>query len=196
MIAVAIIGFITKFFQFKLNFTFFLKTENAIINATKWHATEPIDAPYTFISGIFNSVKFSINFVTTPVPKAVAGTITFPNPWSAPFIVWFNTENIIVNAATCNNPAPLLAFGYNNFSIGSANTHIPIVQGRPINIDTNNENDVRFVAVSVSFLAFASAIAGTNAVANAIFTDNGSPIRVSTFPLNIPYFSIAISAGR
>ena len=88
----------------------------------------------------------------------------------------------------------LKALGYNNFNIGSANTHIPIVHGNPINIDTNSENDVRFVAVCVSFLALASAIAGTNAVANAIFTDNGNPINVSTLPLNIPYFSIANSA--
>ena len=48
----------------------------------------------------------------------------------------------------------------------------------------------------MSLFAFAAAIAGTNAVANAIFTDNGNPIKVSTLPLNIPYFSIAISDGK
>ena len=104
--------------------------------------------------------------------------------------------DIIVNAATCNSPPPALAFGYSKLSIGCANMHIPIVHGSPINIDTNNENEVLLVAVSMSFFAFASAIAGTNAVANAMFTDNGNPISVSTFPLNIPYFSIAISAGK
>ena len=180
IIAVEIIGLITKLFQFRLNLTFFFSTKNAIMNATRWQATDPIDAPYTFIAGILRSIKFNISLVTTPIPKAVAGTITFPKPCKPPLIVWFKTENIIVKAATCNSVAPLLAFGYNRFNIGPANTHIPIVQGKPISIDTNKENEVRLVAVVVSFLAFASAIAGTKAVANAIFTDTTYDVVSST----------------
>ena len=56
---------------------------------------------------------------------------------------------------------------------------MPIVQGRPISIETNNENDVLFVAVFTSFFALAAAIAGTNAVANAIFIDKGKLVNVS-----------------
>ena len=41
------------------------------------------------------------------------------------------------------------------------------------------------------FFAIAADIAGTSAVANAILKDNGKVIRVSTFPLNIPYCIVA-----
>ena len=87
----------------------------------------------------------------------------------------------------CNIISPELAFGNNKFSIGPANMHIPTVQGSPINIDISNENDVFCVIVFWSFLALAAEIAGTNAVANATFIDNGKLVSVSTFP---PQYSI------
>ena len=93
----------------------------------------------------------------------------------------------------CNNNAPSFAFGYNKFNIGCANTIIPTTQGKPINMDVNNENDVLLVAVSLSFLAFAADIAGTNAVAKAILIARGKFVNVSTFPLNCPYNLVATS---
>ena len=68
-----------------------------------------------------------------------------------------------------------------------ANIIIPTIQGRPINIVTNNENDTLLFAVCISPFVFAEAIAGTSAVANAILKDSGSETNVSTFPLKIPY---------
>ena len=54
--------------------------------------------------------------------------------------------------------------------------NIPTVQGKPINIDTNNENEVFCVIVLLSFLAFAADIAGTNAVAKALAECDGTTI--------------------
>ena len=102
-------------------------------------------------------------------------------------------EDITETEINCNNNAPWFAFGYNKFKIGCAKTIIPTTHGRPINIDVNNENDVLFVAVSLSFLALAADIAGTSAVANAIFIASGKLVNVSTFPLNCPYNLVAIS---
>ena len=93
---------------------------------------------------------------------------------------------IIVKALICNINAPSFAFGNNKFNIGWANINIPTVQGNPINIETNNENDVFSVIVLLSFLAFAADIAGTNAVAKATLIANGKLVKVSTFPPNIP----------
>ena len=76
-----------NFLNGKSNFTFLFKTLNTIINATMWHAIEPIAAPYTFICGILSYIKFNISLTTQPIPKAIAGTITFPKPCNAPFIV-------------------------------------------------------------------------------------------------------------
>lgn len=56
------------------------------------------------------------------------------------------------------------------------------MQGKPINIEINNENDVFWVIVLLSFLAFAADIAGTSAVENATFIDNGKLVNISTFP--------------
>ena len=106
-----------------------------------------------------------------------------------------NIVNKIVSELICKITVPSLAFGNNKFRIGPANIHIPIVQGSPINIDVNKENDVFSVIVFLSFLAFAADIAGTNAVENATFIDNGKLVRVSTFPPNIPYCDKAISSG-
>ena len=60
--------------------------------------------------------------------------------------------------------------------------HIPTVQGNPINIEINNENDVFSLIVLLSFLALAADIAGTSAVENATFIDNGKLVSISTFP--------------
>ena len=146
-------------------------------------------------NGIFNNTIFNTNLTKHPIPNAVAGTITFPNPCNAPFIVWSNIENITDTDISCNNSAPSFAFGYNKFNIGCAKTIIPTTHGNPINIEVSNENDVLLVAVSLSFFAFAADIAGTNAVANAIFMASGKFVTVSTFPLNCPYNFVAISAG-
>lgn len=99
-------------------------------------------------------------------------------------LVWSNIENITDIEIICSNNAPSFAFGYNKSNIGCANIIIPITQGNPINIDVNSEKDVLLVAVFLSFLALAADIAGTNAVANAIFIASGRFVNVSTFPLN------------
>ena len=82
---------------------------------------------------------------------------------------------------------PSLAFGYNKFSIGPANKHIPIVHGSPISIETSKEKDVFCFIVFLSLLAFAADIAGTKAVENATFIDKGRLVKVSSFPPKIPY---------
>lgn len=128
-------------------------------------------------------------------PRDSAGIPNLPYPCNAPFIVWSNIVNIIVNELICNISSPELAFGYNRFKIGPANIHIPIVHGNPISIDVNSENDVFLVIVFLSFIALAADIAGTSAVANATFIDSGKLVSVSTFPPNIPYWAIAISSG-
>jgi len=74
--------------------------------------------------------------------------------------------------------------------------NIPTVQGKPINIDTNNENEVFCVIVLLSFLAFAADIAGTNAVAKATLIASGKLVNVSTFPPKIPYCAVAMSSGK
>ena len=102
--------------------------------------------------------------------------------------------NIIVKELICKTVAPALAFGNNKLSIGPANMHIPIVHGNPISIDVNNENDVFLVIVFLSCFALAADTAGTKAVANATFIDNGKLVNVSTFPPNIPYCATAISS--
>ena len=60
-------------------------------------------------------------------------------------------------------------------------------QGIPIKIDTNKENDILFLTVSIFPIALDDEIDGTKAVANAIFSDIGKVTKVSTFPLKIPY---------
>ena len=159
----------------------------AMLNATKWHATDAIAAPFTPILGIGTKIKFKINFIITPHPSAIAGIANLPYPCSAPFIVWSSIVNIIVSELICNITEPALAFGNSKFNIGPAKMHIPIVQGSPINIDISNENDVLLVIVCSSLLAFAAEIAGTNAVANATFIDSGKLVSISTFP---PKYSI------
>ena len=77
-------------------------------------------------------------------PNATVGTINFPYPCNAPFIVWSNIVNIIVKELICNIASPALAFGNNKLKIGPANINIPTVHGNPINIDINNEKDVLF----------------------------------------------------
>ena len=115
-------------------------------------------------------------------PSEIVGIINFPYPCSAPFIVWSKIVNIIVNALICNTTSPELAFGNNKFNIGPAKMHIPIVQGSPINIEVNKENDVFSVIVLLSFFALAADIAGTNAVANATLIDKGKLVSISTLP--------------
>ena len=110
-----------------------------------------------------------------------------PYPCKAPLIVWSNIVKIMVKELICKTVAPELALGNSKFKIGPANTHIPTVHGSPINIDVNSENDVFCVIVFLSFLAFAAAIAGTRAVANATLMDKGRLVSISTFPPNIPY---------
>ena len=117
----------------------------------------------------------------------MAGIFSFPYPCRAPFIVWSNIVNKIVNALICKITAPSLAFGNSNFKIGPAKMHIPIVQGKPISIDISKEKDVFCVIVFLSFLAFAADMAGTNAVLKATLIDNGKLVNVSTFPPKIPY---------
>lgn len=101
---------------------------------------------------------------------------------------------IIVSELICNTTSPELALGNNKFKIGPANTHIPTVQGSPINIDVINEKDVFCVIVFLSFFAFAAEMAGTKAVAKATLMDKGKLVNISTFPPNIPYCEIAMSS--
>ena len=115
-------------------------------------------------------------------PNATVGTINFPYPCRAPFIVWSKIVNIIVNALICKTTSPELAFGNNKLRIGPANTHLPIVHGKPINIEINNEKDVFSDIVFLSFFALAADIAGTKAVENATFIDKGKLVSISTFP--------------
>lgn len=115
-------------------------------------------------------------------PKEIVGIINFPYPCRAPFIVWSKIVNIIVNALICKTTSPELAFGNNKLRIGPANTHIPIVHGKPINIEINNEKDVFSDIVFLSFFALAADIAGTKAVENATFIDKGKLVSISTFP--------------
>lgn len=110
-----------------------------------------------------------------------------PYPCKVPLIVWSNIVNKIVSELICNTTSPALAFGNKSPNIGPANKYIPTVQGSPISIDINNENELFFVISFLSFLAFAAEIAGTNAVANATFIDNGKLVNISTFP---PKYSI------
>lgn len=117
----------------------------------------------------------------------MAGTISFPYPCRAPFIVWSNIVKIIVKELICKITSPALALGNNKFKIGPANKHIPTVQGRPISIEVNRENDVFWVIVFLSFLALAEAIAGTSAVAKATLMESGRLVSISTFPPSIPY---------
>ena len=76
------------------------------------------------------------------------------------------------------------------------NINIPAAHGNPINIVINIEKATLLFAVFISFVALAAAIAGTNAVANAMLKDNGSDVSVSTFPVNIPYCAFAISSDK
>lgn len=110
-------------------------------------------------------------------------------------MVWSNIVNKIVSELICNTTSPELAFGNSKFKIGPANKHIPIVHGSPISIEVIKENDVFWVIVFLSFLAFAADMAGTKAVANATLIDNGKLVNISTFPPKIPYCEIAISSG-
>ena len=55
-------------------------------------------------------------------------------------MVWSNIVKMIVNELICKTSVPELAFGYNKFSIGPANIHIPTVHGSPISIDINSVN--------------------------------------------------------
>ena len=109
-------------------------------------------------------------------------------------MVWSNIVKIIVKELICKTIAPELAFGNSKFKIGPANTHMPTVQGSPINIDVSNEKDVFCVIVFLSFLALAAAMAGTKAVENATLMDKGRLVSISTFPPNMPYCEIAISS--
>ena len=106
-------------------------------------------------------------------------------------IVWSNIVKIIVSEDICNNNAPSGCAGYSKCNIGSAKTIIPIVQGSPISILAIKENETLFVVVSLSPLAIALEIVGTNAVAKAILIDKGNDVNVSTFPPKIPYCAFA-----
>ena len=61
-----ITGFITNFENVKSNLIVFLKDVIAIVNATKWHATEAHAAPFTPIYGIGTKIKFKMSLTTTP----------------------------------------------------------------------------------------------------------------------------------
>lgn len=58
------------------------------------------------------------------------------------------------------------------------------------------ENDILFLHVVISPMAFADEMVGTNAVENAILKDIGSVTKVSTFPLKIPYWILACSSDK
>lgn len=102
---------------------------------------------------------------------------------------------MIVRELICKMTSPALAFGNSNPRIGPAKINIPMVQGNPINMDVNNENEVLLVIVFLSRFAFAAAIAGTNAVENATLIDKGKLVNISTFPPKIPYCAIASASG-
>ena len=70
------------------------------------------------------------------------------------------------------------------------------MQGSPIKIVINIENDILFLHVLISPMAFADEIVGTKAVENAILNDIGSVTNVSTFPLKIPYWILACSSDK
>ena len=149
-------------------------------------------APFTPIIGINNILK--ISFIMAPNANAITGILTFPNPCNAPFIVWVSTTNITVKDAYLSISAPDDAFGNKRLNICSENKYIHIVHGIPINIVTNIENSILRLATCISLFAIAAEIVGTNAVANAMLNENGNVINVSTFPLRIPYCSVAFSS--
>ena len=68
MIVTAMPGFMTNFENVKSNFIVFFKEVIAMLNATKWHATEAHAAPFTPIPGIGTRTKFRISFTNTPTP--------------------------------------------------------------------------------------------------------------------------------
>ena len=104
-----------------------------------WHTTEAIAAPFIPISGIGINIMFKINFIITPHPNPIIGTISFPIPCKAPFKVCSSIVNKIVNELICSTVTPDAAFGNSSFNIGSAKTIIPIVHGSPIKIVSNIE---------------------------------------------------------
>ena len=165
-------------------------------NATKLFITDAIAAPFTPNAGFGTNIKLNINFNATPINDVIAGTIILPNPCNAPFVVCIRTANIIVKENICSKNPPSVAFGNNKLIIGCANTIIPNVQGSPIIIVVNNENDILLLAVRVSFFVINADTDGTSAVANAILNDNGSVASVSTFPDNIPYCAFATESGK
>lgn len=66
MMITANIGLITNFEIVKFNFMVLAKELMAIVNATKWHATDAHAAPLTPISGIGTKIKFKTSFANTP----------------------------------------------------------------------------------------------------------------------------------
>ena len=74
-----------------------------------------------------------------------------------------------------------------NLKFDREKINIPAIQGRPISIVISSEKEILFVTVMLSPLVFAEVIPGTRAVANAILNDNGNVVKVSIFPLKIPY---------
>src|SRR5699024_10519371 len=67
----------------------------------------------------------------------------------------------------------------------------PTVLGNPIKRDIKKENFI-FLFVLLKFpLAFAADTLGISTLENAPLNDKGNAIKVSTFPLNIPYCNFA-----
>ena len=65
------------------------------------------------------------------------------------------------------------------------------MHGSPINIVSKIENDTLFFIVSESPMALEYAIVGIKLVVSATLNDIGNITRVSTLPLNIPYWIFA-----
>lgn len=71
IIAVAVIGFTTNCANVKSSFIFFLNAVIAMVNATKWHATDAQAAPFTPICGIGTNIRFNISFTITPASGVI-----------------------------------------------------------------------------------------------------------------------------
>ena len=151
-------------------------------------------APFSKIPSIGISNRFAINLTITPHPNAMAGTFIFPNPCSAPLMVWAKEVKIIVKAEMASKVPPELALGNNNSKICLAYINIPNVHGSPINMVINKDKRNLLLIVSVSFFTLAPEMVGTSAVAKAILNASGIEVKISTLELRMPYFAFAVAS--
>lgn len=143
------IGFIKYFDKSNFILIFLLNAIKLINMEITWHITvanaAPATPPKTNEAGFtFTNIKFKISLIDTPIESAITGTLIFPSPWRAPFIVCSSVINTIEILLIWNINSPLLAFGNNICKIGFAKTTIPTLHGSPINIVISIAKDTLF----------------------------------------------------